>query len=191
MPTTLIILAVFMLVIVLIFNNLIAKKNQVRNIFATTDALLKKRYDLIPQLVTTVKTYMKHEQHLFEKITETRIKALAPNLSDDLKVNLDNSATKTLNSILLAVENYPNLKASTNFMHLQRTLTELEEQISAARRAYNAAVTDFNNSVQMFPSNIVASIFNYKPKKLFEISPPQRQNVAAGELLDDSFPKKD
>jgi LemA protein len=86
-----------------------------------------------------------------------------------------------LSRLLLVVENYPNLKASENFMHLQRTLTELEEQISAARRAYNAAVTDYNNAVEMFPTNIVASMMNYKRRRFFEISEKERQGIDVGE----------
>jgi LemA protein len=152
----------------------------VLNVFGTIDALLKKRYNLIPNLVATVKGYMQHERTLLAEVTEMRAKAISDRTSDDEKVELDNKVTKALSRIMLAVENYPNLKASDNFMHLQRTLTELEEQISAARRAYNAAVTDYNNAVEMFPTNIVASIINYKRRKFFEISEKERENVDAG-----------
>jgi len=180
MPIAIVILAVVLLVSVLIYNSLIAKKNQVLNVFGTIDALLKKRYDLIPNLVSTVRGYMQHERALLAEITETRTKALSDRLSDDQKVELDNKAAKVLGNIMVAVENYPDLKANRNFMHLQRTLTELEEQISAARRAYNAAVTDYNNAVEMFPTNIVASMINYKRRKFFEISEKERENVDVG-----------
>ena len=157
MPIAIVILVVVLLVPILIYNSLVAKKNQVLNVFATIDALLKKRYDLVPNLVSTVKGYMQHERALLTEITQMRAEAISNRISDDQKVDLDNKATKVLAGIMLAVENYPDLKANENFMHLQRTLTELEEQISAARRAYNAAVTDYNNAVEMFPTSIVAS----------------------------------
>ena len=176
-----IILVVVLLIPVLIYNCLVAKKNQVLNVFGTIDALLKKRYDLIPNLIATVKGYMRHERTLLAEVTEMRAKAISDRTSDDEKVELDNKVTKILSRIMLAVENYPDLKAGENFMHLQRTLTELEEQISAARRAYNAAVTDYNNAVEMFPTNVVASIMNYKRRKFFEISEKEREVVDAGE----------
>ncbi len=181
MPIAIAILVVVLLVPVLIYNSLIGKKNQVLNVFGTIDALLKKRYDLIPNLIATVKGYMQHERTLLAEVTEMRAKAISDRTSDDEKVELDNKVTKILSRIMLAVENYPDLKASENFMHLQRTLTELEEQISAARRAYNAAVTDYNNAVEMFPTNIVASMMNYKRRKFFEISEKEREVVDAGE----------
>jgi len=170
---------VVLLSVVFIYNSLIAKKNQVKNVFGTIDALLKKRYDLLPNLVATVKGYMQHEKDLLKEITEMRAKAVSGQMSDDQQVELDNKLSKMLGGIMVAVENYPDLKANENFMHLQRTMNELEEQISAARRAYNAAVTAYNNAVEMFPTNLVASTMGYKQKKVFEISPEQRENVDA------------
>lgn len=164
-------------IIALMFNSLVGKKNQVTNVFGTIDALLKKRYDLLPKLITTVKEYMKHERELLEKVTELRAKAVSGNLSDDEQVDLDNKISKMLGGIMVAVENYPQLKASENFMQLQRTMNEVEEQISAARRAYNAAVTDYNNAVEMLPTNIVAAIMSYRTKKVFEIPEEQRQDI--------------
>ncbi len=183
MPILIVVIAVVILIPILIYNSLIAKKNQVLNVFATIDAMLKKRYDLLPNLVSTVKGYMQHERALLEEVTQMRANALSDRISDDEKVDLDNKVTKVLGRIMLAVENYPNLKASDNFMHLQRTLTELEEQISAARRAYNAAVTDYNNAVEMFPTNIVASMMNYKRRMFFEISEKERESVDIGKNL--------
>lgn len=174
--------AVFIIVI-FIYNSLIAKKNQVKNVFGTIDALLKKRYDLLPKLVSTVKAYMEHEKSLLREITEMRSKAVSGQLSDDEKVELDNKVAKTLRGIMVAVENYPDLKANQNFLQLQRTMNEIEEQISAARRAYNAAVTAYNNAVEMFPTNFVASAMGYRLKKVFEISPDQRQDIDAGKLF--------
>ena len=174
---------VILLIPVILYNGLIAKRNQVRNIFATTDALLKKRFDLIPNLIATVKGYAEHERNLLTDITKARANRGWDKISDDEKVDMDNAFTKAVGGVMLAVENYPDLKANENFMHLQRTLNELEEQISAARRAYNASVTDYNNAVEMFPSNIIASMANFRRKNFFEIPDTERLNVNAGDML--------
>ena len=176
-------LFVVILIPVLMYNSLVGKKNQVENVFAGIDALLKKRTDLIPNLVDTVKTYMKHEKDLLTKVTEMRAKATSGRLSDDERVELDNKLTKALGGIMVAVENYPDLKANQNFLQLQGSLNEVEEQISAARRAYNAAVTTYNNAVEMFPTNIMASLMNYKRKQVFEIPDEERKNVDVGKLF--------
>jgi LemA protein len=174
---------VVIIIPIVIYNSLIGKKNQVQNVFGTIDVMLKKRYDLLPNLVSTVKGYMQHERELLTAVTEMRAKAMSGRLSDDEKVELDNKVSKVLGGIMVAVENYPNLKANENFMHLQRTMTELEEQISAARRAYNAAVNDYNNAVEMFPTSIVANMMGYKRRSFFEISEKERLNVnAAGQF---------
>lgn len=178
-----IIVAVVILIPVIMYNGLIGKKNQVENVFASIDALLKKRYDLIPNLVSTVQTYMKHERGTLTEITELRAKAVSGQLSDDDKVNLDNKMSKLMGGIMVAVENYPDLKANQNFLQLQASLNEIEEQISAARRAYNAAVTAYNNAVEMFPTNIMASMMNFKRKQVFEITEKERQNVDVNDLF--------
>ena len=183
MWTAIIIAVVTVLFIIFLYNALIAKKNQVTNVFGSIDALLKKRYDLIPKLITTVKQYMKHERELLEKITELRAKAVSGQISDDQKVDLENKITKALGGIMVAVENYPDLKANQNFLQLQASMNEVEEQISAARRAYNAAVTDYNNAVEMFPTNILASMMRYKLKNVFEIPDEQRQDIDAEKLF--------
>ena len=170
-------------IVVLLYNSLVAKKNQVINVFGTIDAMLKKRYDLLPKLISTVKAYMKHERELLEDITKMRAKAVSGQLSDDEKVDLDNKVTKALGGIMVAVENYPDLKANQNFLQLQGSMNEVEEQISAARRAYNAAVTDYNNAVEMFPTNILASMMSYKLKKVFEINPQQREDIDTDKLF--------
>lgn len=169
--------------VVLLYNSLVAKKNEVINVFGTIDAMLKKRYDLLPKLISTVKTYMKHEREVLEEITEMRAKAVSGQLSDDDKVDLDNKVSKMIGGIMVAVENYPDLKANQNFLQLQGAMNEIEEQISAARRAYNAAVTAYNNAVEMFPTNILASMMSYKMKKVFEISEQQREDVDTEKLF--------
>jgi LemA protein len=179
----LVVLIIGLLIPVMMYNTLVGKRNQIHNIFGTMDALLKKRWDLIPNLVSAVKGYADHERGLFETVTEARAKAQQGQLSQDQQVGLENSFMQLLGVVRATVENYPQLKASDNFMHLQRTLNELEEQISAARRAYNASVTDYNNSVQMFPTNIIAGMFNFKEKTLFQIEAAERENPEVGKLL--------
>lgn len=177
------VVGVVFVVFIIMFNTLVMRKNQVSNVFGTVDALLAKRYDLVPNLVATVKGYMQHERDVLEKITELRAKAAEGKMSDDQKVVMDNMFSKLFSRVMVAVENYPQLKASENFMHLQRTLNELEEQISAGRRAYNAVVTDFNNAVEMMPICIVARMFGYKQKEWFEAGQGQRNNINTAKLL--------
>jgi len=184
MKIVLIILGVLALIAILIYNSLIGKKNQVENIFAGVDAVLKKRFDLIPNLVASVSQYMEHEKSTLEKVTELRAQAMKPGISDDQKIALDAKLTSALGAINLAMEAYPDLKANENVMHLQRSLNEVEEQISAARRAYNQAVTDLNNAIEMFPTNIVAGWMNLQRKAVFEITVSERQNVDVNALFD-------
>ena len=165
------------------YNGLIGKKNDCENAFASVDTLLKKRYDLIPNLVAAVKQYMEHERGTLENITALRAKAMSGGISSDEAVTLNNQINKALGGIMVAVENYPELRASDNFQQLQRSLNEVEEQISAARRAFNSAVTDFNNAVEMFPTNMMAGMMNYKRRQLFEIPEAERQNVNVSDLF--------
>ncbi|MGD9403173.1 MAG: LemA family protein [bacterium] len=177
MVVLLIVVGVVALFAVGMYNALIGKKNTIKNMFGAVDTLLKKRYDLIPNLVGAVQSYMKHEREILTEVTRLRAEALAGNLSDDQKMDLDQKISKAIGDIMVAVENYPNLKANEQFMHLQRTLAEVEEQISAARRAYNAAVTDYNNAVEMFPTKIMAQLMNYRTKRVFTIGSTERQSV--------------
>ncbi len=171
-------------VLVLMYNFLVGKKNQVENVFASIDTILKKRYNLIPNLVATVEKYMEHERGTLEKVTELRAKAMKGDISNDEKVSLNNMLSSALGGIMVAVENYPDLKANENFMHLQRSLNEIEAQISAARRAYNQAVTDYNNAIEMFPTNILAGYMNYQRKQVFEIEEAQRENPNVKDLFE-------
>ncbi len=179
----LITIGIIILILVLMYNSLISKKNQVDNIFASVDTQLKKRFDLIPNLVSTAKQYMEHESSIFENITKLRTEAMKPNISDKEKINLDSQMSSALGSIMVAVENYPDLKADKNILQLQNTLHEVEAQIAAARRAYNQAVTDYNNALEMFPSNFMAKWMNYTPKEVFEISENERKNLDIKELF--------
>lgn len=182
MTTTYIILGgigLFLLIVVLIYNNLVGARNQVENAFGSIDAMLKKRYDLIPNLLETVKAYMKHEKETLTSITEMRAKAVSGNISNEEKVQIENQLSGLMRNVMVAVENYPQLKADSQFTMLQRSWNEAEEQISAARRAYNASVTSYNNAVEKFPSSIFASIFGHKRKQVFVIPEVERQNISA------------
>lgn len=183
MTTPIIIVGVVALLFVVMYNSLIGKKNNVENAFGSVDVMLKKRYDLIPNLVETVKQYMTHEKETLTKITELRTRAMSGGMSSDDKVSLENQLTKAIGGIMVAVENYPDLKASDNFDMLQRSWNEAEEQISAARRSYNAAVTTYNNGVEMFPTNIISNMLNYSRKEVFEIPETERQNISAKSLF--------
>lgn len=171
------------IIAVVIYNSLVGKKNQVENAFASIDTMLKKRYDLIPNLVATVKQYASHESETLTKVTELRTRALMGGLSSDEEVKLNNELSRALGGILVQVENYPELKANENFLQLQRSLNEVEEQISASRRAFNAAVTEYNNAVEMFPSSIFASMMGYSRRELFEIPETERRNLDVGALF--------
>lgn len=187
MDTGLIIILVVVFILLVwtisMYNGLINKRNQVENVFGSMDAMLKKRYDLIPNLVSSAKEYMKHEAGVLSHITELRSKAMDPNATSDEKVAINNELSKSLNGMRIAVENYPDLKANQNFLQLQSSLNEVEEQISAARRAFNAIVTEYNNSVEMFPSNIMASMMSFKRKQVFVIEEAERQNVSVKNLF--------
>ena len=179
------IVLVFALILIGLYNSLINRKNQVDNAFGSIDALLKKRLDLLPNLVEVVKQYMKHERETLTEVTAMRAKALDPELSADAKIDLASKLGGKMGGIMVAVENYPDLKANTNFLQLQGSWNEVEEQISAARRAYNAAVTSYNNGVEMFPTNIFANMMGYKLKKVFEITEQERENISAKDLFKD------
>jgi LemA protein len=180
---TLIVVGILVVALILIYNNLVGKKNQVANAFSSIDVLLKKRFDLIPNLTEMVKRYMKHEADVLTQVTDMRTKATSGQMTDAEAVALDKTVTSALGHIMVAVENYPDLKASENFLNLQASLNEVEEQISAARRAYNASVKDYNNALEMFPSNLVAGLMRYQPNVFFEIDAQQAQPVDVGRIF--------
>jgi LemA protein len=183
MTVFLIILGAVALIAILMYNSLIGKKNQVDNIFAGVDAVLKKRFDLIPNLVASVSQYMEHEKSTLEKVTELRSQAMKPGIGDDQKIALDAKLSAALGSITVAMEAYPDLKANENVIQLMRSLNEIEEQISAARRAYNQSVTDLNNAIEMFPTNLIAGWMNLQRRAVFEITVTERQNVDVNALF--------
>lgn len=179
----LVIILVLLLIPVVLYNSLIRKKNAVANAFGSIDAMLKKRYDLLPNLVATVKTYMNYERDTLTKITELRNQAATADISPEQKIQLENQIGGAMRKIMVQVENYPDLKANQNFLQLQGSWNEVEEQISAARRAYNATVNDYNNAVEQFPTNILAGMMKYGMKSYFDIPEEERKNVSAQDLF--------
>lgn len=175
--------AVVILVLIVLYNSLVGKKNQVATAYSSIDVLLKKRFDLIPNLIKAVQRYMQHEAGVLTEITEMRAKAIAGQMNEGEAVDLDRKATQAIGRIMVAAENYPDLKASQNFVDLQASLNEVEEQISAARRAYNASVLDYNNAVEMFPSNIMAGLMRYRKRVFFEIAEQEKGNVDVANLF--------
>lgn len=164
-----------LLVWVTLNNSVVNCKNAMESAFSTIDVMLKKRTDLIPNLVASVKQYMQHEAGLLEKITALRSSAINPALPPDQRLQAEGQLTGALGQLRVAVENYPDLKANQNFLQLQGSLNECEEQISAARRSFNAAVKDYNNCIDMIPYNIVASSKGYQRRAFFEIPDVERK----------------
>jgi len=183
MIISVIVIGVVAVGVIFFYNRLINKKNRVETAFSTIDVLLKKRFDLIPNLIKMVQRYMVHEAGVLTEITEMRARAVSGRMSDEQAVELDRQATQAIGRILVAAENYPALKASQNFLDLQAALNEVEEQISAARRAYNASVLEYNNAVEMLPGNILARLMGYQKKLYFEILEQERANVDVGRLF--------
>lgn len=182
MPSLIIVLAV-VAGLMWMYNTLIARKNDVMKSFGFIDVQLKKRFDLIPNLVETVKVYMGYEKGLLTDVTELRAKAMLGGISENDRIAYENQLTQKLGNIMVAAENYPDLKASQGFMQLQSTWKELEDQIAVARQSYNTSVTSYNNAVEMFPTNLMAAMIDYKTKPLFEAVVAEKENVKAKELF--------
>jgi len=165
------------LVLIFIYNSLVAKRNMVRNAFSSIDVNLRKRHDLIPNLVETVKAYAAHEKETFTKLIEARREAGRHDISEKERLRLEEQIGPQVQRVIALAENYPELKSSDHFLNLQRSLTEVEEQISAARRAYNAAVYQINNSIESFPSNLIANSFGFKRHDFFEANDSERASA--------------
>ena len=163
---------VFIFTVIAIYNKFIRLRNTVKSSWSDIDVQLKKRYDLVPNLVETVKGYAAHEKHVFEKVTEARSKAIHASSPAD-KAKAENMLTETLKSLFAVAEAYPELKANTNFLQLQSQLKELEDNIEYARRYYNAIVRDYNIMIESIPSNIVASMFRFEREEFFELEAPE------------------
>lgn len=165
------------------YNSLIRKKNQVTNAFSAIDVMLKKRFDLIPNLVEVVKQYTNYESETLTKIVALRSKASGGNLTSTEQAAVESELSSNVKGLMVNVENYPDLKANTNFINLQNTWTESEEQIAAARRTYNAAVTDYNNAIMMFPGSLFAGMLNFHPTEVLVTAEAERKNISAKDLF--------
>ncbi len=161
------------------YNSLITLKNRVDEAWSDIDVQLKRRYDLIPNLIETVKGYAKHEEGTFTKVTEARNAAMSAQASGDAKAQAEaeNVLSSTLKSIFALSENYPDLKANTNFLELQRELADTENKIQASRRFYNGNVRDFNTKLQVFPTNMIGNMLGFKDREFFEIADEKEREV--------------
>ena len=151
-----------------IYNYLVEVKNNVSTAYANIDVQLKKRYDLIPNLVNSVREYMKYEKETLEKLISLRTKAVSNKTQSGERLALDKEISQTIGSLMVSVENYPDLKANKNFLHLQETLNEVELNISASRRTFNSYVKQYNNAIEIFPNVYVAQTLNLQKAKFFE-----------------------
>jgi LemA protein len=172
----LIIIVLLVFFVIGIYNALVRLRNQVQNAWSQIDVQLKRRHDLIPNLVETAKGYMKHERETFESITQARSRAMGANTVADAS-KAEGALTDALSKFMLVVENYPDLKANQNFLSLQETLTSTENKIAFARQGYNDQVLFFNNKIQMFPSNIIANMFKFIEREFFEIEDAAEREV--------------
>ena len=158
------------------YNKLVRKRNNAKEGFSTMDVYLKKRFDMIPNLVETVKGYATHERETLEAVMKARSQVATAGTIDQ-KVENENVLTGALGRLFAVAENYPDLKANQNFLNLQEQLRSIEQDIANARKFYNGTVKDLNNSIEQFPSNIVAGIFHFEKMPMFEINEESRQNV--------------
>lgn len=156
-----------------IYNRLVRLRNTRENAFADIDVQLKQRHDLIPQLVETVKGYMKHESETLTKITEARTAALSAQ-GIDQKIAAENQLSNALSGLRVSVEAYPDLKASTNFMQLQEEMADIENKLAASRRYFNSTTKELNTSVESFPANLLAGMFGFRRETMFDVGEQQR-----------------
>ena len=176
---TYIILAIVIIIIlyVLIVNNIIIKyANRVKEAFSTMDVYLKKRWDLIPNLVETVKSYAKYESDTLESVIKLRNTSY-DEMSDEEKIQKNQEAVQGINKLIALSENYPEIKANENFIELSNQLTQVENEIANSRKYYNATVREYNNKIQVFPNNIVAALFRHKSCEMFEAKENEKNNV--------------
>ena len=168
-----VLLAVYLIVQ---YNALVKISNIVKEAFSTMDVYLKKRWDLVPNLVEVVKSYAKYEKETFDQVTSIRTNSYE-SMPIDTKLNINEQLGQGITKIMAIAENYPELKANENFAKLSTDLTKVEDEIANSRKYYNGAVRELNNKVQMFPSSIVAKLFGFKPAIMFEATAEERNNV--------------
>ncbi|MCD6422235.1 LemA family protein [bacterium] len=162
--------------VVAIYNSLVALHTQVQEAWSDIEVQLKRRANLIPNLVNTVKGYAKHEKEVFEKVTQARAQVLSARTPEE-RMEAESGLSRALRTLFAVAENYPQLRASENFQKLQEELRDTEDKIQAARRFYNATVRDYNIRCQTFPSNLIASLFGFKPAKLFKLEAEERERA--------------
>lgn len=183
MTTLFIILSVLIVFGIYLYNKLVRKKYEVDNATGSINAMLKNRYDLIPNLVDTVKVYMTHETDVLNKLTTMRTMAMDGKISETDKQKIDSEIKDSMKHLMISVENYPDLKANNNFLQLQESWTDIEDRISASRRFYNTAVTEYNVAISSFPQEIIARIMGYKLKEVFDISEEEAKNLNSKQLF--------
>ncbi len=170
------VVVVIILWLIGVYNGLIRLKNRVKEAWADIDVQLKRRYDLIPNLMETVKGYMKHEEGVLTKVTEARAAAMGAKSIED-KAKAENMLSETLKSLFAVSESYPDLKASQNFLQLQDEISDTENKIQASRRFYNTQVRDFNTKIEVFPTNMIAGMLKFKAWDFFEIEDQKEKEV--------------
>jgi LemA protein len=176
MIAVLVIIGLVVLAIIAMYNGLVRLRVQCDNAWSDIDVQLKRRYDLIPNLVETVKGYAGHEKGTLEAVVQARNSAMSAQ-GPAAKADAENMLTGALRQVFALAEAYPQLRAVESFTQLQNTLTSLEDTIQNARRYYNAVVRDLNTKIQVFPSNIIANMFNFKPREFFEVSAPAERDA--------------
>jgi len=176
-------LLIFLVIVVVVlayfvsnYNSLVRLRNQVKNAWSQIDVQLKRRHDLIPNLIETVKGYMTHERETLQNITDARSKAMGAGSVGE-KAKAESELSGAMSQFYVVVENYPDLKANQNFLSLQEELTSTENKISFSRQSYNDQVLFYNNKTEMFPSNIIAGMFNFKPEEFFELEDKTEKEV--------------
>ena len=167
------IVVVLALIIMFLFNSLVRKKNHCKESWSGIEVQLKRRYNLIPNLVESVKGYSKHETSTFEKVTKARTEAMNAQGTAE-KGKAENMLSSALKSLFAVAENYPELKANENYLHLQEELSDTEDKIQASRRFYNNTVKDFNTAIESVPTNVVAKMFNFKQRDFFELKEEEK-----------------
>lgn len=167
---------IFFIVIIITYNSFVRLRNMVKAAFSTMDVYLKKRWDLVPNLIEVVAAYAKHEKDVFEKIAELRC-VKYNQVPSNKKLKINKQMTEEISKIMAIVENYPDLKANNNFLELNKQLVEIEEDIADSRNYYNAVVREYNTKIECFPNNILAILLSFKQEKMFEIPSCQRKSV--------------
>ena len=175
MMVVLAVVVILVIWLVYIYNNLVALRNNRENAFANIDVQLKQRYDLIPQLVETVKGYANHERGLLESVTRARTAAMSATTIND-KIEAENALSSALSGLKVQLEAYPDLKANQNFMQLQSEIADVENKLAATRRFFNSATKELNNGVQTFPAVLFASLFGFHREPMFEVPASERPN---------------